>query len=65
MLWSTLHHKIGKQPLSFTNHNHVKAVIDNKEYKLDLKYDTKGHPYLIARTTKTRKEQNHGICTHE
>ena len=49
MLWATLHARIGKQPLSFTQHNHVTAVIDGTTYELDLKYDAKGRPYLVKR----------------
>lgn len=58
MLWSTLFNKIGKQPLSFTRHNHVYALIGNPEtYKLekvwlDIKYDAKGLPYLVRKTDK-------------
>lgn len=53
MLWSTLWRKIGKQPLSFSQHNHVYAVLLN-EYSgryekvyLNIKYDAKGHPYFV------------------
>lgn len=53
MLWRTLYTRIGNQPLSFTRHNHVRAVIDDKEIFLDLKYDAKGRPYLIKRTERT------------
>lgn len=49
MLWSTLHRRIGKQPLSFSQHNHIKAVIDGKTFFLDLKYNAKGQPYLVPR----------------
>lgn len=58
MLWSTLHSKIGKQPLAFTQHNHVYAVLENPATKrleniqLDLKYDAQGRPYFV------RREQN-------
>lgn len=47
MLWSTLYHKIGKQPLAFTQHNHIEAVIDGQRIVLELKYDAKGLPYLV------------------
>ena len=53
MLWSTLWRKIGKQPLSFSQHNHVYAVLLNEysgKYEkvyLNIKYDAKGHPYLV------------------
>lgn len=53
MLWSTLFHKIGKQPLKFSQHNHVYALLRNpkthemERVNLELKYDAKGHPYLI------------------
>lgn len=50
MLWDTLYNRIGKQPLSFTQHNHIRAVIDDKEIFLDLKYDAKGRPYLVKKT---------------
>lgn len=46
MLWDTLYNKIGKQSLSFSRRNHVKAIIDGKTIELELKYDSKGHPYL-------------------
>lgn len=56
MLWKTLYDRIGKQPLSFTQHNHVRAVIDGKERELDLKYDAKGRPYLVERTSRVLQE---------
>ena len=58
MLWSTLFNKIGKQPLSFTQHNHVYALMENPETHkfekvwLDIKYDEKGLPYLVPKTDK-------------
>lgn len=58
MLWSTLFNKIGKQPLSFTQHNHVYALLENPETHkpetvwLDIKYDEKGLPYLVPKTDK-------------
>ena len=53
MLWSALWRKIGKQPLSFSQHNRVYDVLLNEysgKYEkvyLDIKYDTKGHPYFV------------------
>lgn len=53
MLWSTLFHKIGKQPMKWSNHNHVYAVLHNpKTHEMErmylcLKYDASGRPYLI------------------
>lgn len=53
MLWSTLFHKIGKQPLKVTQHSHVYALLCNpkthemEKVWLELKYDASGHPYLI------------------
>lgn len=47
MLWMTLWKRIGKQPMSYTNHNHIEALIDGKHIPLTLKYDAKGHPYLV------------------
>lgn len=51
MLWKTLCNKIGKQPIQFTEHNHVTALINTpdglKETRLNLKYNAKGQPYLI------------------
>lgn len=53
MLWATLFHKIGKQQLKFTQHNHVYALLENpKTYEvekvyLNLKYDASGHPYFV------------------
>lgn len=29
MLWSTLYHKVGKQPIKVTQHNHVYAIWEN------------------------------------
>jgi hypothetical protein len=57
MLWSKLFDKIGKQPLSFTNHNHVYVLLENpkthetEKVYLILKYDVKGHPYFVKSTT--------------
>lgn len=47
MLWSFLFDKLSKQPLRVTKHNHVTAVIDGKNCKLDLKFDTAGKPYFV------------------
>ena len=53
MLWVTLFHKIGKQQLKFTQHNHVYALLENpkthevEKVYLNLKYDASGHPYFI------------------
>ena len=47
MLWTTLHNRISRQPLAFTAHNHVEAVIDDKRIRLELKYDAKGRPYFV------------------
>lgn len=53
MLWATLFHKIGKQQLKFTQHNHVYALLENpkthevEKVYLNLKYDASGHPYFI------------------
>lgn len=53
MLWKTLFNRIGKQPLKFTQHNHVYALLENpathrmEKVWLELKYDAYGHPYLI------------------
>lgn len=49
MLWSTLHRRIGKHPLSFSQHNRIKAVIDGKAIFLDLKYNAKGQLCLVPR----------------
>lgn len=58
MLWSTLWRRIGKQPLSFTQHNHIEAVIDNRRIQMDLKYDAKGRPYLIPKDTNWKGKDN-------
>jgi len=56
MLWSTLFERIGKQRLSFTQHNHVYALIENPETHkpekvwLTIRYDVKGLPYLAPKT---------------
>lgn len=61
MLWSTLFNRIGKQPLRFTQHNHVYALLENPEtYKLekiwlDIKYDAKGQPYLVKTEPRDKK----------
>lgn len=53
MLWSTLFHRIGKQPLRITQHKHVYALLDNpkthqlEHVYLELKYDNSGAPYLV------------------
>ena len=53
MLWATLFHKIGKQQLKFTQHNHVYALLENPKTRevekvyLNLKYDASEHPYFI------------------
>lgn len=53
MLWVTLFHKIEKQQLKFTQHNHVYALLENpkthevEKVYLNLKYDASGHPYFI------------------
>lgn len=53
MLWVTLFHKIGKQQLKFTQHNHVYALLENpkthevEKVYLNLKYDASGHPYFV------------------
>lgn len=56
MRWSTLFAKLGKQPLRFTQHNNVYAVLENpktgewESIPLTLKYDGHGHPYFIKDT---------------
>lgn len=58
MLWSTLFHKIGKQPLRITQHNHVYALLHNpkthelERVELELKFDTKGRPYFVQTRPK-------------
>lgn len=58
MLWSTLFHRIGKQPLRITQHKHVYALLENpkthlwERVYLELKYDNNGVPYLV-RSSKT------------
>lgn len=47
MLWSTLWSKLGKQPMTRTNHFHVKAVVDGKTMAMELKFDAQGLPYLV------------------
>ena len=47
MLWRTLYNRIGTQPMTFSNHKHVKAIIGDNTYYLDIKYDVKGQPYLV------------------
>lgn len=55
MLWSTLFHKIGKQPLRITQHQQVYVLLENpksnkkEKVLLDLKFNTKGEPYLIKK----------------
>ena len=63
MLWTTLFRKISKQPLKFTQNNHVFALLENpKTHKvekmyLDLNYDASGHPYFIERRKNTDKRK--------
>ena len=53
MLYSSLHNKIGKQAIRYTQHNHVYALLENprtgklEKVYLILKYDAKGQPYLV------------------
>ena len=53
MKWSTLFHKIGKQPLRVTQHQNVYAILyDKKSHQyvkryLCLKFDEQGRPYLV------------------
>lgn len=53
MIWTTLFNKIGKQPIKWTAHNHVYALLENpKTHVIDkvylrLNYDASGHPYFI------------------
>lgn len=56
MLWKTLYDRIGKQPLSYTQHNHIAVVYEGKRIPLDLKYDAKGHPYLVPMANPPKKE---------
>jgi len=46
MLWSELFDKLGRQPLTVTQHNKVKAFIYGEAYELDLKIDISGTLYL-------------------
>lgn len=55
MLWSTLFNKLGKQPLRITQHEHIHAIIEGKHYRLDLKFDTSGKPYLVPMQEKPKK----------
>lgn len=64
MLWVTLFHKIGKQQLKFTQHNHVYALLENpkthevEKVYLNLKYDASGIHilYVIIRTVRTERD---------
>lgn len=65
MLWSTLFHKIGKQPIKDMQKHHVFAVLENpkthrteKVYLL-LKSDAAGHPYFVQDFSRT-EERNSG-----
>lgn len=55
MLWSTLFNRLGKLPLRITQHNHIKAIIEGKNYQLDMKFDAKGQPYLVPMQSKVKK----------
>lgn len=64
MLWSTLFHKLGKQQLKYSQHNHVYALLENpkthqkeKVYLL-LKHNAAGHPYFVQDFEKT-EDRNH------
>lgn len=54
MLWMTLWNKLGKQPMKITRHKHVHAIVDGKHYDMDLKFDTKGEPYLVPMQAKEK-----------
>lgn len=58
MLWSSLYNAISRQPLSFTRHHHVKAIINGKVLYLGIKYDAKGRPYLIKMPDKPHTEKS-------
>lgn len=55
MLWSTLFNRLGKLPLRITQHRHIEAIIEDKHYQLDLKFDAKGQPYLVPMQPKPKK----------
>lgn len=55
MLWSTLFNRLGKQPLRITQHEHIHAIIEGKHYRLDLKFDASGKPYLVPMQEKPKK----------
>lgn len=56
MTWRQLHSRIGRQPLSVTQHNRVRAVIDGHETFLNLKFDERGLPYLAESNTDNDKK---------
>lgn len=51
MLWKKLWVKVGRQPLTFTQHNPVMARIDGKDIPLKLAYDRCSHPYFVVDET--------------
>lgn len=70
MLWSTLFHKIGKQPLKVTQHNHVYALLTNpKTHELErvnlvLKYDAQSRPYFVQAPIKDNPPRPHKSRKH-
>lgn len=56
MLWSQLHRKLGRQPLSYTQHNHVRAKINGEFIELKMVFDEQGHPYLEPETARCKEE---------
>lgn len=54
MLWSALYDKIGKQPLSVTQHTHVTAVIDGETVPLKLTFDEAHKMHFVPYETKER-----------
>ena len=67
MLWTTLHSKIGKQPLRITNHKHVYAILENpkthrkEQIFLELRFDSSGCPMFVASDYKSKdRRENYG-----
>lgn len=56
MKWLSLWKRIGKQPLSVTQHQDVIAVIDEKEIPLTLKFGTGEKTLWFVKDEKEKKQ---------
>ena len=56
MTWFQLWNKIGKQPLSITQHKDVTVKIDDIEYKCKLVYTDSGNNWHLEIDNKEEKK---------